>query len=70
MFACDEVALRLGDWLDGELAPVTRLQVRLHLVLCARCRAMERSLRRTVRLLRDLHGSGSLRVDEMGPGGL
>lgn len=35
--ACEMVAKRLQEYLDGELQPWTRMLIRMHLKVCARC---------------------------------
>lgn len=52
MLACEEVYRDSSDAIDGELPGWRRLQIRLHLSMCERCRDMMGSLERTVALLR------------------
>ncbi len=52
MFSCRDVAERASDYLDRELSPWSRLQVRLHLFLCQDCRRYIDQLRKMAALLR------------------
>lgn len=52
MHECEHAQRALDDALDGELSWLRRLRLRLHLWLCPGCRGVQRSLRRTVGLLR------------------
>lgn len=58
MLGCDDVYREASDALDGEVSAWRRMQIRMHLAFCARCRAMQRSLERTVALLRRLGRAG------------
>jgi anti-sigma factor RsiW len=42
---CEELDLRLDDWLDGALADTEAREVEAHLASCAACREAERQLR-------------------------
>src|SRR6266699_1925858 len=37
IWSCEETEARLGDYLDGTLAPSMRSQVEAHVASCARC---------------------------------
>lgn len=50
--SCEETQEQLSDRLDGELRGLRRLRVSLHLSRCDRCRAVMRSLSRTVEQVR------------------
>lgn len=65
MLGCDEVERRLSDFEDGALPFRTMIAVRLHLMMCRRCSALERSLRKALGVLRALRDEP---VDE-GDGG-
>lgn len=45
MATCDEIQSRLGEWLDGELAPDPRAVVTRHLESCVPCRTAADELR-------------------------
>lgn len=49
---CRRVRSRLSEYIDGEMPPWEKAQVREHLLGCARCAAEVSTLRRTVRLAR------------------
>jgi predicted anti-sigma-YlaC factor YlaD len=51
MLRCDQVARELSDAIDGEAPRARRLLIRLHLLVCGKCRRMETALRRTRELL-------------------
>jgi len=55
---CPEVCDRLSEFLDGELGPVDRIRLGLHLAACPRCAVESASLDATVRALRDLARQG------------
>ena len=46
--SCEETQARLSDRMEGELRGLRRLRVSMHLLGCDRCRAVFRSLVRTV----------------------
>jgi len=52
--SCEETSERLSDRLEGELSGFRRLRVAAHLSRCHRCRALLRSLTRTVDQVREL----------------
>lgn len=52
--SCEETGERLSDRLEGELRGLRRLRVAAHLSRCDRCRAVLRSLTRTVDQVREL----------------
>ena len=54
MLGCDEVERLLSDYEDGALPLRKRLAVKAHLVMCAGCRSLGRSLRATLSSLRAL----------------
>jgi hypothetical protein len=54
VLSCEEAARELSDAIDGELPLLRRLRLRMHLILCRPCAAMEASLRDTVQLLGNL----------------
>ncbi|MEZ5102739.1 MAG: zf-HC2 domain-containing protein [Thermoleophilia bacterium] len=54
--SCEQTAEQLSDHLEGDLKGVRRLRVALHLSRCEPCRALLRSLGRTVDLVRGLGG--------------
>lgn len=52
--SCEETQEQLSDRLDGDLRGLRRLRVAAHLAHCDRCRAVLRSLSRTVEQVRAL----------------
>ena len=52
--SCAETREQLSAHLEGELAGLRRLRVRLHLAGCSACSAVARSLRQTIERLRQL----------------
>ncbi len=51
MLRCDQVGRELSDAIDGEAPPMRIWMIRMHVLMCQKCRRMDRSLRRTRRLL-------------------
>jgi predicted anti-sigma-YlaC factor YlaD len=51
--SCEETLAAMSDHLDGELPPLQRYRVGLHLHVCKLCSPVYSSLRRTVSLLRN-----------------
>ncbi|HEX2677729.1 MAG TPA: zf-HC2 domain-containing protein [Polyangiales bacterium] len=64
MLRCKNVDRELSEALDQRLSWPKRLGVRLHLWLCARCRATERSLSFTHSMLRKLASTPPPPADE------
>ena len=59
MLSCREVVDRSSDLVDGELTGLERFRVRLHLLMCHRCRGFLDALRRLHRELPELaRGAG------------
>lgn len=54
MLLCNSVRRDLSDALDGKLPPWRLAVIRLHLAVCTQCKAIARSLDRTVSLLHAL----------------
>lgn len=54
MLGCDEVERLLSDYEDGALPYRKLVAIRLHLMMCRKCRSLERSLRGTLGVLRAL----------------
>jgi anti-sigma factor RsiW len=52
--SCDETALLLSEYADGELGYLRRWRVEAHLAACDGCRAVYRALLETVQILRVL----------------
>ena len=50
--SCEETQEQLSDRLEGDLSGLRRLRVAAHLAGCDRCRAVMRSLSRTVEQVR------------------
>ena len=51
MLGCKSVQARMSDSVDGEIRGFYGWYVRFHSRVCYRCRPLQRSLKRTVRLL-------------------
>jgi hypothetical protein len=51
---CRDVSAMATDFMEGSLSWRQRLAVRLHLAVCAGCRAFMQQMRRTVRLIGSL----------------
>jgi anti-sigma factor RsiW len=49
--SCDETALRLSEYVDGELGYLRRWRVEAHLAACDACRGVYRALIQTVQTL-------------------
>jgi anti-sigma factor RsiW len=54
MLRCDDIERLLSDYEDGALPLGRRLAVKAHLLICAGCRSLERSLRQTLSSLHAL----------------
>jgi anti-sigma factor RsiW len=52
--SCDETALLLSEYADGELGHLRRWRVEAHLATCDGCRVVYRALLETVQALRAL----------------
>jgi anti-sigma factor RsiW len=52
--SCDETALLLSEYADGELGHFRRLRVETHLAACEGCRTVYRALLETIEALRAL----------------
>jgi len=52
MLKCNEVAQNASAYLDGNLPPLSRWRIRLHLAMCENCRRFLEQLRLSGRLLR------------------
>jgi glutaredoxin 3 len=48
MLSCKELSEKASDYLDGELSPWTRMEIRLHVFLCEHCRRYLHQLRLAV----------------------
>jgi anti-sigma factor RsiW len=62
--ACDEVAARVTEYLDGALPATVRVRFEAHLDDCERCRVYVAQFAQTLNAL------GALRVDDAGPDSL
>jgi anti-sigma factor RsiW len=62
--ACDEVAARVTEYLDGALPATVRARFEAHLDDCERCRVYVAQFAQTLNAL------GALRVDDAGPDSL
>lgn len=62
MLMCRGLAIIASDYIDGELGAVDNLAVRMHLLMCRRCRSFIGSLRNSVQLMRN-HSSYRLDVE-------
>jgi anti-sigma factor RsiW len=54
MLRCPDIVELLGDYIDGELEPVTALALEVHLTGCQECTAFINTYRGTVRATRQL----------------
>ncbi len=52
MLSCRGLATIASDYIDDELGLVNRMSVRMHLLMCPRCRSFIDSLRNTVEILK------------------
>jgi glutaredoxin 3 len=57
MLSCKELSEKASDYLDGELSPWGRMQIRLHMFLCEHCRRYLRQMRLAVDALALAAGS-------------
>ena len=57
MLMCRDLARIASDYIDGELGPMERLSVKMHLMMCGHCRTFIGNLRASAELLR-AHSSG------------
>jgi len=51
VFACRDLTRYANAYLEDELPALTRLRVRVHLLICRNCRRYLRQLRQTIALL-------------------
>ncbi|WP_404362868.1 zf-HC2 domain-containing protein [Marinobacter sp.] len=51
MLSCRGLAYIASDYIDDELGRVNRMSVRMHLMMCPRCRSFIESLRTSTELL-------------------
>ncbi|WP_180899079.1 anti-sigma factor family protein [Martelella soudanensis] len=63
MLRCSEVAQRASLLIDGELGPLQRLNIKLHLAMCRGCRAFVAQMRITRDLTRTASGSEEQHID-------
>jgi glutaredoxin 3 len=63
MLSCKDLSLKASDYLDGDLPPRLRLEIRLHMFLCTSCRRYLRQLRLAVGAL-SLHARTDIDTDE------
>ena len=63
MFRCSEVAQRASLLIDGELGPLQRLNIKLHLAMCRGCRAFVTQMRTAHDLTRMANGSEEQHID-------
>jgi predicted anti-sigma-YlaC factor YlaD len=61
MLMCRDLARIASDYIDGELGPMDRVSVKMHLLMCGHCRTFIGNLRASVDLMR-MHSSQ--KVDE------
>lgn len=54
MLRCRDIVELLGEYLDGDLDPVTAEALKAHLADCRECMAFIKTYRETVRLTRQL----------------
>ncbi len=63
-WTCEDVARRLGEYLDGEAAPSARAQLEAHLQGCPQCRGAADALRQVGDALREAEADAALRPSE------
>ena len=61
MLMCRDLAHIASDYIDGELGPMDRVSVKMHLLTCGHCRTFIGNLRASVDLMQ-MHSSQ--KVDE------
>lgn len=61
MLMCRDLARIASDYIDGELGPMDRVSVKMHLMMCGHCRTFIGNLRASVELM---SAHSSQQVDE------
>ena len=61
MLTCREIVQLVSDYLEGSMAPESRLQFERHVAICPPCRGFLKQMRETVRL------SGQLTEESLSP---
>jgi len=56
---CRDLARIASDYIDGELGPMGRVSVKMHLLMCGHCRTFIGNLRESVELMK-AHSSQQL----------
>jgi predicted anti-sigma-YlaC factor YlaD len=51
MLMCRDLARIASDYIDGELGPMGRVSVKMHLLMCGHCRTFIGNLRECVELM-------------------
>lgn len=59
MLMCRDLARIASDYIDGELGPMEKVSVKMHLLMCGHCRTFIGNLRASVRLMQ-MHSSQQL----------
>jgi predicted anti-sigma-YlaC factor YlaD len=62
MLMCRDLALIASDYIDGELGTREVMSVKMHLLMCGRCRSFIGSLRASIELM-SAHSSQQLNED-------
>ncbi|MBK8170993.1 MAG: zf-HC2 domain-containing protein [Sandaracinaceae bacterium] len=67
MLACKHIHERLNEAHDGELSPLRRMLLRLHLWICSPCRNADCSMKATFKALRGLRDCPPFKADVTSP---
>lgn len=51
MISCSDFLAQMGDYLEGEVADVVRIQIESHLAHCRTCQVIYDSSRKTVKIV-------------------
>ena len=52
MLMCRDLARIASDYIDGELGPMDKVSVKMHLLMCGHCRTFIGNLRASVELMK------------------
>ena len=61
MLMCKDLAVIASDYIDGELGPMDKVSVKMHLLMCGHCRTFIGNLRESIDLMK---AHSSQQVDE------
>lgn len=51
MLSCKDVSEQASEYIDGKMPFLKRMQMRLHLAVCAHCRSFMSQMKRTIRVV-------------------